>query len=344
MNNIYNKSKIKSRLLIIGIFLLNFLVLLGITAITVALINVLTNRLEFDAYTITFFTLTAFGVVIALGTAITFCIMARKTQILVDCLSRVAEGDFLTKIEFRRGDPFYKVYSNFNRMTEELRSVNSLREDFVHNFSHEIKTPLFSIQGFANLLLEGGLSEEEQKKLLHIISDEAGRIFKLADSTLTMSKLENQQILGENRLLKLDAEINDCIIMLEREWDMKNIEISADLEPVKISGDRMMLRQVWLNILSNAIKFTPPCGKIEVLLKKSGNTAVAVFSDNGCGISNEDMPHIFDKYYRAQAAKPTEGNGLGLAICKRICMLAGGSISVESTVGKGSVFTVTLPL
>lgn len=343
MNNGYN-NKIKSRLLIIGIFLLNFLVLLGIAAITVALINVLTNKLELDAYSITFFILTAFGVVIALGTAITFVVMARKTQVLVDSLSRVAEGDFSAQIEFRRSDPFYKVYSNFNRMTDELRAVSSLREDFVRNFSHEIKTPLFSIHGFANLLLEGGLSDEEQKKLLQIISDETGRLFRLADSTLILSKLENQQLLSESKVLKLDSEINDCIIMLEREWDGKSLQISADLEPVKIRGDRSLMKHVWLNLLSNAIKFTPVCGKINVTLRKEGNTAVAVITDSGCGIQEEELPHIFDKYYRAPSAKNSEGNGLGLAICKRICELAGGSIVVESTVGKGSAFTVTLPL
>lgn len=337
-------NKKTSRLLLIGIAVLTFLVLLGIAELAVTIVNVLANRLQFEVYTITFVALVGFAVILSVTTTVVFYIMAKKAQKLIDGLSRVAAGDYSAEIDYRRGDTFTKVYKNFNSMTKELRSVKTLRDDFVNNFSHEIKTPLFSIQGFANLLLEGGLTAEEEQRFLTIISEEAGRLGRLADSTLLLSKLENQQLLGERAALRLDSEITDCIIMLEREWDGKHIEIDSDLTPVRIDGDGAMLRQVWINLLSNAIKFTPEGGKISVSLRRESGSAVVKVTDTGCGIPQEELSKIFEKYYRSASAKETAGNGLGLAICKRICALSGGDISAESRTGGGSTFTVTLPI
>lgn len=343
MINFFRNRKI-STLLLIGIAVLTFLVLLGLAALSVALVNVLSNKLKFEVYTITFLALLGFSIILSISTTVLFYIMAKKAQKLIDGLTRVAAGDYSAEIEYRRGDTFTGVYKNFNKMTSELRSVKTMRDDFVNNFSHEIKTPLFSIQGFANLLLEGGLTEEEKQKFLTVISEEAGRLGRLADSTLLLSKLENQQLLSDRATLKLDAEITDCIIMLEREWDGKHIEICSDLSPVKVEGDGAMLRQVWVNLLSNAVKFTPEGGRIEITLRREGGFAVVTVKDSGCGIAEGDIARIFDKYYRAPSAKDTEGNGLGLAICKRACTLAGGEISVKSKPGEGSIFTVRLPL
>ncbi len=337
-------NKKTSKLLLVGIAVLTFLALLGLAALAVAIINVLANKLQFEVYTITFLALLGFSVVLSITVTVAFYIVAKKAQRLIDGLSRVSAGDYSAEITYGRGDIFSKVYKNFNMMTAELRSVKTLRDDFVHNFSHEIKTPLFSIQGFANLLLEGGLTREEEHKFLTIISEEAGRLGSLADSILLLSKLENQQLLGERAPLKLNSEITDCIIMLEREWDAKHIEINTDLAPVNMEGDGAMLRQVWINLLSNAIKFTPDGGKIDVSLKKEGGNAVIKFKDSGCGIAPGETAKIFEKYYRSPSVKNTEGNGLGLAICKRICTLAGGSIEVRSEEGRGSEFIVTLPI
>lgn len=344
MNKFFTGRRTKRGLLLFGIGVLVFAALIAAASITVAVLNTFFNDRGFDAYTISFIALSGFALIFTVTIVALFYFEFRKAQTIIDSLNRVAEGDYTTEIQYGRRDAFSRIYLNFNKMTKELRSARNMREDFVHSFSHEIKTPLFSIQGFANLLLEGGLSEEEQKKLLRIISDEAGRLFRLADSTLILSKLESQQLLGENKPIKLDSEISDCIVLLAREWDEKNIEVSADLEPLKINGDSALLRQVWLNLLSNAVKFTPEGGKINISLKRSGNFAVAAFKDSGCGIKEEDLPHIFDKYYRSETAKPVEGNGLGLAICKRICALAGGEIAVSSKPGEGSEFTVSLPL
>lgn len=258
---------------------------------------------------------------------------------LIEGLNKVAAGDYGAKIPYRRLDGFNAVYENFNKMTDELKSVKTLREDFVHDFSHEFKTPIASINGFANLLLEGGLSDGERTQIISIIADESARLSRLSETVLTLSRLESQQFVGESRDFRLDTQLKDSIILLQREWEGKNIEIATSLEPVKYNGDEHLLKQVWVNLLSNAIKFTPEGGRVQVTLSARGDRAVVKVSDNGIGIPGEALPRIFDKYYQA---KPGAGNGLGLAICQRICKLCGGSISVESTPGKGSTFTVEL--
>ena len=263
----------------------------------------------------------------------------QTSNMLIEGLNKVANGDYNAKIPYNRLDGFNAVYENFNKMTEELKSVKALRDDFVHNFSHEFKTPIASINGFANLLLEGNLSEEECKQIVKIIADESARLSQLSETVLTLSRLESQQFIGESKTFRLDVQIKDCIILLQREWEKKNIEIEPELSPVKYTGDENLLKQVWLNLLSNAIKFTPEGGKVKVLLSAEGNRAVIRVADTGIGIPEESLSKIFDKYYQVNAGN---GNGLGLAICKRIVALCGGEISVASKVGEGSEFKVRL--
>lgn len=344
MKNYLKSPRTKKSLLIAGILILSFTIVVTAASLSLVIINALSDRTQFDLYTIIFMVLTALLFIVSFAVALTSYIVAQKLHILVENLSKVAGGDFSAEITYRRGDMFGQVYKNFNIMTRELNSTKTLRDDFVRDFSHEVKTPLFSVQGFANLLLEGGLTEEEQKKFLKIIADESGRLLKLAEGVLTLSGLENTQLLGETSNLRLDREITDCIIMSEREWEQKNIEVTSDMAPLNVTGSAESLKQVWLNILSNAIKFTPEGGKIEVSLKKEGNYAVAVFKDSGVGIPQEDLPHIFGKYYRGAYAAGKEGNGLGLAVCDRICRLSGGEISAESDGKNGSSFIVKLPL
>lgn len=258
---------------------------------------------------------------------------------LIAALNRVASGDYNAKIPYKRLDGFNSVYENFNKMTEELKSIKALREDFVHDFSHEFKTPIASINGFANLLLEGNLTEEESKKIIKIIADESSRLSRLSETVLTLSKLESQQFIGQSSTFRLDVQIRDCIVLMQRQWEKKGIVMDTRLAPIKYTGDESLLKQVWLNLLSNAIKFTPEGGKVTITLSAEGGRVKVSVADTGIGIAEDALPRIFDKYY--QVAVGT-GNGLGLAICKRICSLCGGEISVESTPGKGSVFTVRL--
>lgn len=338
------KSK-RSRAKLAGLSILVFTVLLMLSEITVAILTS-TNALpeSIRAYAISLIALPVGSLLSTLLVVFSFYDTAKKTEILVAGLDKVARGDYSVSIESKKHDSFSQVYDNFNKMTRELDSVKTLREDFVHELSHEIKTPLCSISGFASLLSEGGATEEERKKYLGIIVEEADRLRRFADGLLTLSKLEHQQLVGESRELRVDLQIRECVIALEREWEKKELEINLDLKPVIIKTDAELLRHIWNNLLTNAIKFTPCGGKLTVSLRRENGSLVAVFRDNGAGIGEEDLPRIFDKFYRSASSENKEGYGVGLAICKRICTLLEGEISCKSKKGEGAEFTVKLPL
>lgn len=292
---------------------------------------------------VTLFVLPASAVVATMATINVNRRMTRATVKISAAINRVAAGDFNARIEPEKGDGtrFNEVYTNFNKMVEELSSVKTLREDYVRNFSHEIKTPIAAINGYARLLAEGGISEEEGKEILSIIIRQSENLSLLSQNILLLSKIENQKVTGERKEYRLDLQIKDCIIMLAPQWEKKNITISSDLQSVTYLGDEGLIQHVWINLLSNAIKFTPDGGEITVTLSQKGDVITAVIADNGIGMTEEQTARAFDKYYQA-AEKSTSGNGLGLAICKRICELSGGSVSVKSTLGEGSAFTVEL--
>ncbi len=297
------------------------------------------NHIADEGLLITLYVIPAIAIV---AMCVTIYLNHRSLQTsstLIEALNKVACGDYNAKIPYKRLDGFNAVYENFNKMTEELKSVKALREDFVHDFSHEFKTPIASINGFANLLLEGNLSEEECLQIVKIIADESARLSTLSETVLTLSKLDSQQFIGESKTFRLDVQLRDCIVLLQSDWEKKGLEIHTDLAPVKYTGDENLLKQVWLNLLTNAVKFTPEGGEIAVKLWAEGNRAKVSVSDTGIGIPEDALPKIFDKYFQVNGGT---GNGLGLAICRRICKLCGGDIAVQSTVGKGSTFTVTL--
>lgn len=326
-----------------AIFIVSFIALCMLSEIVLAILNNVAARGEKVGYTYPLY----FMPFIALAfTALLLYILGknqRKSQIVIDSMLKIADGDYTVRI-YEKGDKrFQDIYENFNRMAGELASVNTMREEFIHELSHEFKTPISSIQGFAELLLDGGLTDEEQKKFLRIIVDESARLWRLADNTLTMSRLENQQLIGEKSDIRLDEQIKDCIIMLEREREKKNLDISASLAPVTYRGNGPLLMQVWINILNNAVKFTPENGSIRVSLTSANDCVTVTVTDSGPGIAESEQGRIFEKYYRTPSSG-AGGNGLGLAICKRICELSGGEISVSSVLGKGSTFTVKLPL
>lgn len=262
-----------------------------------------------------------------------------------DAFERLSHGDFGYQLEVpKNGRQFKSLFENFNKMSKELASIQTLKDEFIHDFSHEFKTPIASINGFANLLLEGGLTPEEEKQYLRIISDESARLSALAENTLMLNRLENQQFVGEVHPYRLDLQLKECIILLEHEWAAKDISINSELEPVEYEGNANLLQQVWLNLISNAVKFTPRQGEIGVNLKADGAFVEVRVSDTGIGMSREVASHVFDKYYQGDASHSTRGNGLGLAIVKRIVTLSGGSVSVESEEGAGSTFIVKLPM
>lgn len=324
----------------LGALIFVFVLLIGEVMIVIfSSLNETGHNMDFTQVTV-WYVIPSFA---AMVTAYVIYINYRTFKVsntLTEALGKVAKGDYDVYLPYARRNSFNAVYANFNKMTDELKSVKTLREDFVHEFSHEFKTPIASINGFANLLLDGGLSPEEQRDILKIIASESARLSRLSEGMLILSKIENQQVIGERKEYRLDLQIKDCFIILEKQWEEKEITISSELPPVIYAGDESLMQQVWLNLISNAVKYTPKHGEVGVTLKQEGKKITVTVSDNGVGIAPENLDKIFEKYY--QAGAQSLGNGLGLAICKRICDLCGGEISVESAVGEGTCFTVVL--
>lgn len=331
------KKKLNAHAVIIA--LLSFVLSLVLIELVLYIIQTANIGFEVNAMSVMLYVVPAFSIIL---TCIIIYVNHRTfetSNTLMEALNKVAEGNYDVTIPYKRLDNFNRAYDNFNKMTTELRSVKLLREDFVHDFSHEFKTPIASINGFANLLLEGNLNEEERKSIVRIIADETARLSNLSANMLMLYRIEGQQFIGEKKPFRLDLQITDCIILLEKQWEEKGVNITTTLKPVTYSGDAQLLKQVWLNLLSNAIKYTPKGGGISVSLAAEGGGIVARVADTGVGIAPENIGRIFDRYYQVSSGS---GNGLGLAICKRICELCGGSIAVESRLNGGTVFTVKL--
>lgn len=270
-------------------------------------------------------------------------VLYRKVSRLISAINEVAQGNYNITLDPKKAKPLTDVVINFNKMTAELKSVETLRNDFINDFSHEFKTPITSINGFANLLLDTEVSEEERREYLQIIADESERLSALSRETLMMSKLNNQQSIPDKKYYALDEQIKQNIILLSREWNAKKIDLSADLPPVTYYGNMDLMSHIWLNLLGNAIKFTPIHGKINVSMKQEQNQIAVLISDTGKGMTEGEMVRIFNKYYQADPSHTTKGMGLGLSIAHRIVELSGGSIDVTSTSGCGSTFKVYLP-
>lgn len=263
---------------------------------------------------------------------------------LSEAIMKVSKGSFDYRIKIKPKEPMTEVYEDFNKMTAELASVQLLRNDFINNYSHEFKTPIASINGFAELLLEKELSPAEQRQYLEIIRDESDRLSSLAKNTILLSKLESQQIVADSEVYNLGEQLRQCAIICSKSWLDKKQEFIGDIPDLKFTGSRELLQHLWLNLLGNAIKYTPEGGEIRVSLRKEDNNAVVSFRDTGEGMSEETMQHLFLPYYQGDSSRSTQGLGLGLSIVKRIVELCEGKIEVHSELGKGSEFIVTLPI
>lgn len=270
-------------------------------------------------------------------------IIYKKLNQIISGIHQVADGNYDITLNARKLSPFTEVAENFNKMTAELRSVETLRNDFINDFSHEFKTPITSINGFATLLLDTEVPEAEKRQYLQIIADESERLAALSRQTLMMSRLDNQQSIPDKSPYALDEQIKQNIILLSREWTDKKIDMGVDLTPVTYCGNADLMSHIWMNLLNNAIKFTPECGSIDVAMRQEGNEILVCVSDTGKGMTEEQIAHIFNKYYQADPSHATKGMGLGLSIAHRIVELCGGRIEVTSTPGAGSTFTVRLP-
>lgn len=267
----------------------------------------------------------------------------RQFADLADGLEKAVDGDFYAKLDPENSGAMEKVYKNFNKVTDELKKVRNMQEDFVNNYSHELRTPISSIKGFSEMLLEEDVSEEDKKKYLRIILDSANRLNNLAEESIIMTKLDSQAIL-EKEEYSLSEQLRNCIIILEPSWSIKNLEIDVDMEEVKFNGNKDIMQHLWINLISNAIKYNKENGKINISLKKNKNGEIVVtIADTGIGMSEEEVSHIFEKYYQVEKSKTMQGLGIGLTIVGRILNLVDGKIEVKSKLGEGSSFIVTLP-
>lgn len=269
----------------------------------------------------------------------------REIVTLSEAISRVARGDFESRISTEKKTGITPIYEDFNLMCDELQSVKILRNDFINNYSHEFKTPIASIKGFAELLLEKDMTEEDKKRYLRIIADESDRLSNLASNTTLLSKLSTQQIISDMEVYDLGTQLRECAILLSGKWLGKDITIDCEEIPaVKYHGNKATMQHLWINLLDNSIKYTPEGGEILVSLAEEVGVAIIKITDTGEGISDETKARLFIPYFQGDASHSKEGLGLGLAIVMRIVELCKGSIEVDSKVGEGSTFTIRLPL
>lgn len=270
----------------------------------------------------------------------------RPIKQLIHATEEVRKGNFeiLVSTEARPGTEIAELIQNFNEMTQELSGIELFRSDFINNFSHEFKTPIVSIRGFARELQMEGLDNSQRVEYARIIEEESDRLVRLSSNILELSKLENQQILTDQTVFYLDEQIRQSILLLENEWAEKDLEILPELVGLRYYSNEEMLALVWRNLLSNAIKFTPLGGKIWVEMQVSPDHVTVSVRDNGIGMTPEVLSHVFEKFYQGDPSHSRKGYGVGLSVVQRAVTLCGGSITAESSPGNGSCFRVTLPL
>ncbi|ASA21579.1 HAMP domain-containing sensor histidine kinase [Paenibacillus donghaensis] len=276
--------------------------------------------------------------------AITSKKMLKSIRMFIEATDRLAGGDFSMRLLLKSPPEFKILSENFNRMAEELGGIEILRSDFVNNFSHEFKTPIVSIKGFAEILKHDDLPKEERDEYLDIIIEESARLASLASNVLELSKIETQMILTNKQRFNVGEQLRQCVLLLAAKLEKKNLSIKVNVQDDHISGNKELINQVWLNLLDNAIKFTPENGIIEVGMKRNEDTIDILFRDNGSGISAEALPRIFDKFYQQDTSHSTAGNGLGLAIVSKIIHLHAGTIVCDSKPLQGTSFIISIPI
>ncbi|MBR6667127.1 MAG: HAMP domain-containing histidine kinase [Clostridia bacterium] len=269
--------------------------------------------------------------------------LSRPVQALTRAHEQVQEGDFSIRLPDNQPGEMGELMRSFNDMTEALGSTAYLQKDFISSISHEFKTPIASIRGFARLLQMPGLTEEQKAEYISLIAQESDRLSRLSETLLRLSALEQQTALASLSTFPLDEQLRQVILRLEPAWCQKGIVWQLDLDELSITSDQELLNQVWVNILQNAVKFSSDGGEIAIRAFREGNTIVEI-QDHGCGMSEETQSRIFDKFYQADKSRKQEGVGLGLSLAKRIVDMMGGEITVSSQVGKGSTFRVSLPV
>lgn len=288
--------------------------------------------------------------VLGIGAGLVLILTASRSTVnpvveLNRATKEIASGNFDITVDIRdRIEEFGELERNFNRMAAELKSNEYLRKDFISNVSHQLRTPLSIVRGYAELLAEGGLSEEEQREYARYIADEAERLTALTGDMLRLSRMDNHALEPKREAFRLDEQLRQVVLRHEKRCREKDIALELSLENVDYEGDEELLVQVWDNLLDNAVKFTPPGGEITLTLRERSEGVVVSVRDSGKGMSEETLKRVFEQFYRGDASRRSEGNGLGLPLARRVAELHGGSIRAENGKNGGGLFTVTLPV
>jgi signal transduction histidine kinase len=269
--------------------------------------------------------------------------LATTEKELRKLLEELAKGNFDVQIPLTKNKYANKSIEDINKVLTELNSVKLMRTNFISDFSHEFKTPIINIHGFAELLLEEDISTADRIEYAQIIFDESNRLTNMAKNVLLLNKLNTQGIVCNKTRFSLDEQLRTCISPFMREITKKKLQVECNAAETYFNGDADLLSQVWTNLLSNAIKFSHPSGNLAITLKTEENSIVVEIADEGCGMDEETQKHIFDQFYQGDKSHSTDGNGLGLSIAKRIVEMCNGTISVRSARDVGTTFIVTLP-
>ena len=295
------------------------------------------------------FSLFSLLVSIPFGVLISFAVSKmplKPVRDLINCMDALASGDYTTRFHIgpvsKKYPPLVEIAESFNKMASELQNTEMLRGDFINNFSHEFKTPIVSIAGFAKLLRRGNLPEKEQREYLSVIEEESMRLSYMATNVLNLTRVENQSILTGVTEFNLSEQLRSCILLLENDWSKKDLDLMLHFGEHTICANEELLKQVWINLLHNAFKFSPAYQTVEVdILEKKETLAVSIMN-SGSDIPKEKQKLIFNKFYQADESHSSQGNGVGLAIVARVTELHGGKVSVSSE-NHVTTFTVELP-
>ncbi len=300
-----------------------------------------------DENTLTIFWVIAFSIFcIGLGVGLSIVLgklLITPVRTLIEGMTKLSEGDFSTRISLGNlADNTTELSTSFNRLASQLENTEILRSDFVNNFSHEVKTPLVSITGLVSLLKNDNLPKAKRIQYVEMIEEEIQRLSSMTTNMLNLSKLEKQEIVADKSEFNLSEQIRNCVLLLEKKWTKKRIRLSLDFDEYMIYANEDLMKQVWINLIDNAVKFAGDKGKVGVFVTdKQTFYEIAIFN-TGEKIKEEDLTKIFNKFYQADTSRHKDGQGIGLSIVSRILYLHQGSISVESTDEK-TTFTVTLP-
>lgn len=344
------RERLKLTLLSAGVIFCVLLVSIGLAALLVYILSrfgLIFAIADMAETTVVLLFMTVISLIVGtVATIIGGRVLISPINRIMTQINRLASGDFRARLQFRRPIKALSIFADvtdcFNKMAAQLENTEMLRSDFVNNFSHEFKTPIVSIAGFAKLLRKGNLSQHQQEEYLEIIEEESLRLAAMATNVLNLTKVENQTILTDVSTYNLSEQLRSCVLLLEENWSRKDMALELEFDEYQISANEELLKQVWINLLDNAIKFSPATGELVVKVEKAENKLRVQVTNFGSDIPEDKLEKIFSKFYQADESHASRGNGVGLAIVKRVVELHKGRVWANSENGV-TTFTVELP-